>query len=335
MPRRIRKLPLALVVMFLLALLALIVLSAGRTPARPPLPNPNGYDDFLKAAALLSGDVANASTLDHDGLRALVSINAESLRLLRLGLTRGCSVPTDVAIMNLGAMVSDLGKLKALALLLRAEGRLAELEDRPADAAHNYVEALHFGNEISHGGLLINRLVGVACEAIGATPLAKLATGLSCEQARPLIAELEKIDTARVTWKEIRQNENRFARSQIYKIGNPIALLTGWWQGRQARQKAEARHTIAVAHVRLLVVELALRCYQSEQRRAPARLEELVPGYLQRVPLDPFSGQWLVYRPQGTNWQLYSVGTDKVDDGGMPAGRGTSSKGDLFFDSPW
>ena len=32
-------------------------LHAGPTPARPPLPNPNGYDDFLKAASLLTGDV--------------------------------------------------------------------------------------------------------------------------------------------------------------------------------------------------------------------------------------------------------------------------------------
>jgi hypothetical protein len=335
MPRKTRTLVLALVVIFVLAALTVVVVSTGRTPARPPLPNPNGYDDFLKAGALLNGDLGNASTLDHDGLRALVSTNAESLRLLRLGLTRGCSVPTDVAIMNLGAMMSDLGTLKALALLLRAEGRLAELEERPVDAAQNYIEAIRLGNEISRGGFFINRLVGVACEAIGATPLAKLAPALTGEQARPLIAELEKIDTAHVTWKEIRRNENRYARSQFSRIGKPIGILMAWWQGRQARQKAEARHTLAVAHVRLLVVELALRCYQSEQGRAPARLEELVPRYLQRVPPDPFGNQPLVYRLQGTNWQLYSVGTDKVDDGGMPVGRGTSSKGDLFFDSPW
>ena len=71
----------------MVAMLTVVFLFVGRTSPPSPLPNPNGYDDFLKAAALLTGNVGNASTLDHEGLRALVSTNAESLRLLRLGLT--------------------------------------------------------------------------------------------------------------------------------------------------------------------------------------------------------------------------------------------------------
>jgi hypothetical protein len=51
--------------------------------------------------------------------------------------------------------------------------------------------------------------------------------------------------------------------------------------------------------------------------------------------MDPFSRQSLVYRSQGTNWLLYSLGTDRVDDGGKPVGRGPESKGDIFFDSLW
>jgi len=63
-----------------------------------------------------------------------------------------------------------------------------------------------------------------------------------------------------------------------------------------------------VAHERLLAVELALRCYQVEQGHPPARLDELATKYLSHVPEDPFSGQPLVYRAQGTNWLLHSVG---------------------------
>ena len=47
-----------------------------------------------------------------------------------------------------------------------------------------------------------------------------------------------------------------------------------------------------------------------------------------------FSGKPLVFRPQGTNWLLYSIGTDHVDDGGKPKGRGIEGKGDLSFDTP-
>src|SRR5690242_19687127 len=101
MARNIRTMLLALVVILVLAMLAVVVLFVGRTPPTPPLPNPNGYDDFMKAAGLLTGDVSNASALDHDSLRALMSTNSESLRLLRLGLTRVCSLPTDSAMTNM------------------------------------------------------------------------------------------------------------------------------------------------------------------------------------------------------------------------------------------
>jgi hypothetical protein len=90
-----------------------------------------------------------------------------------------------------------------------------------------------------------------------------------------------------------------------------------------------------VAREHLLIAELALRCAKVEHGRVPATLKELVPPYLQRVPLDPFTGRPLIYRPQATNWLLYSVGVDGVDDGGKPVSQGLSAKGDIFYDSPY
>src|SRR5579864_9215709 len=47
MLRRVRPLLLTFAVIVTLTALGLIVLTTGRTPQRSPLPNPNGYDDFL------------------------------------------------------------------------------------------------------------------------------------------------------------------------------------------------------------------------------------------------------------------------------------------------
>jgi len=302
------------------------------------LPNPNGYDDFLNAAALLTGDVGNASAFDHDGLRALVFTNSEALRLLRLGLTRDCSVPTESAMKNFEGMVTDFQNLRRLVQLLAAEGRLREMDNRLGDAAQCYVDAIHFGRKISRGGFIINRLVGIACEALGDSALSKLAPKLGYQEARPVIAELEKAENGEVTWAEVRRNDKRFAQYQRSKEFNPITWVMTWWQARRTRQLAEMRHKRAAAHLRLLIAELALRCYQSEHGLAPTGLEQLVPKYLQRVPSDPFTGQSLVYRPQSRNWLLYSVGENGVDDGGSPVGRsvsGTVTSGDIFYDSPY
>lgn len=55
-------------------------------------------------------------------------------------------------------------------------------------------------------------------------------------------------------------------------------------------------------------------------------LAELVPGDLAELPLDPWSGKPFVYRqrseqevkdnPKGWPYVLYSVGPDRVDNGG-------------------
>jgi hypothetical protein len=318
--------------------LALIFLRLASPPAPAPLPNPNGYDDFRNAAAQLVGDPGNASTLDRDRLRALISTNADALRLVRLGLSRQCALPADSAMANVPGMLSQLADEKRLAQLLAAEGRLAEMDNRAADAARSYVDAIRFGNEISRGGFIIVRLVGVACEAIGQQPLSKLAPKLSREEARQVMVDLEKIDQSRVTWQDTMGNENRFAHNQLRKGLNPFVWVITRPQAWRSRRVAETRHKRIVVHLRLLTLELALRVYQASQGRAPASLDQLLPQYLESVPTDPFNGKPLIYRPQQTNWSLYSVGEDAVDDGGKPVVRSVSgkvTKGDIFYDSPY
>ena len=331
MSARLRIRLLILVPVAALAVVVLLAITLGRAPARLPLPNPNGYDDFLKAGAAVSGSVWDYPTLDHDSLRDIVSTNAEALRLLRLGLTRQCSVPTDDAMTN---VMSGLAGMKRLVQLLAAEGRLREIDNQPAEAARSYLDAIRFGNEISRGAI-IHRLVGVACEAMGRSPLAKLAPRLKPEESRQVIADLEKIEKTRVTWDEVQRNESGFVRYHLRK--NPHLLFVwaiSWWQNRTALQRAQTKHNRIVAYERLLAAELSLRCCQSETAHPPARLAELVPNYLSHVPLDPFSGQPLIYRPHGTNWLLYSVGPDGVDNSGKRIASATATHGDLFFDSP-
>ena len=59
---------------------------------------------------------------------------------------------------------------------------------------------------------------------------------------------------------------------------------------------------------------LALKLYHIEYGTLPETLDELVPDYLDRVPLDDMDGQPIRYDPAGKI--LYSIGVDLVDNGG-------------------
>ncbi len=63
---------------------------------------------------------------------------------------------------------------------------------------------------------------------------------------------------------------------------------------------------------------LALRAYEVVEGRLPESLDDLVPDYLDTVPIDAFDGRPLRFRPEQRI--VYSVGTDFSDAGGESEG---------------
>ncbi len=82
-----------------------------------------------------------------------------------------------------------------------------------------------------------------------------------------------------------------------------------------------------------LLVTIAILRYKNDNNRFPSSLDELVSaGYLQTLPLDPYSNGALVYRPKGDSFTLYSVGENFIDDGGTEPNRSVSTlSGDIVF----
>src|SRR6266404_4729029 len=109
----------------LLLVTAFILHSMRPAPAPPPLPDPNGYDDFVAAGKMVSDDYSSYTEKSQQELKAFVSKNSEALKLARKGLTRGCRVPLVYSFTD-PAFLQNLGKLKAVAFMFAAEGRLAE-----------------------------------------------------------------------------------------------------------------------------------------------------------------------------------------------------------------
>ena len=64
----------------------------------------------------------------------------------------------------------------------------------------------------------------------------------------------------------------------------------------------------------------ALERHHMERGQYPESLTELVPQFIEQLPVDPINGRPMKYRRTNDGkFLLYSVGWNETDDGGTPA----------------
>jgi hypothetical protein len=296
MRHKIRTLLLTLIVVGVLAVVALLTFTATKPAPLPPLPNPNGYTDLVKAAQMLALVPDDYRTASAEELRGFISTNAAALQLARTGLGRECRVPLDYSATSTNHL-DELSLLKRLAIAFAAEGRLAEMDNRCADAAKSYLDIIHLATESARGGVMIDQMLGTAIEAIGTSQLQKLVSQLDAPACRETAATLETLDAQRQSWDLVLQQEKEWSlrafpglRNRIFapitaKMTKPVEQRTG--------QKFKAQQT----RTRQLLIGLAARSYELEKGRRPASLADLVPGYLKAIPQDSVTGTNIVFTP--------------------------------------
>jgi hypothetical protein len=264
-----------------------VVFTGGNGPAARPLPNPNGYDDFVKAGQMVKGNPDDYAKMSKQELAALVATNTESLKLIQLGLNRECVMPVEYATNYHEKVITELSSFKAMALLLRGEGLLAELEGRTNDAANIYLEGIKFGQESTRGGLLMSKLVDVACESIAMYPLTRLTSGLGAEQCRQVAKALESIDANEEPLLETLEREKLWTRKTF---GLETQLMGTLFNGPIHDTAVSRMHTTQQTR-RELMIAFAARAYELENGKPPANVTDLVPDYLKAVPKDPVTGK--------------------------------------------
>lgn len=153
-----------------------------------------------------------------------------------------------------------------------------------------------------------------------------------------------------IAFREALQGPNRFeARSRVHGVGDPVDQYI-----QEVRSHPDPRTFVcgmflpalsssmdktlrAQAAASLGMTACALERYRLAQGKYPESLKELVPAYLDAVTLDPLNNEPLHYRATGEGWfQLWSVGVDGKDDGGVlqqVRTDGARLGGDLDF--PW
>jgi len=282
------------------------------------LPNPNGYDDLVRAGESFTNVTVPERGDAVDVLRAFVKKHASALQIARTGLDRECEIPLRYDSEDI--WLGNLQNARNMTRAFYAESLLAEEEGRMDDAMRIHYDNIRLGNATTHGGLLIHRLVGMAIRGIGISGLNDLIEGLSSEQCRELIEILETSEGG------LEPLENCLTRERIWAdhaFGwqGRFLNLADWLSGSDVASMEGAQYVDLriKTRTRLLIGALAIRSYQLERGELPDTLADLMPEYLPAVREDPFSGKALIYRRNEDGYVLYSVGKDGVDDGGHRA----------------
>ena len=87
-----------------------------------------------------------------------------------------------------------------------------------------------------------------------------------------------------------------------------------------------------VARAACARMALAVEQYRLSTGRLPETLDQLVPTLVSRVPLDPFDGLPLRFRPLDTGYVVYSVGQDLMDNQGEARKTGSDRKHQTSWD---
>ena len=260
-------------------------------PPATPLPNPNGYENLVKAGVMLANDTGDFTETNAAQVRKIVSINAAALSLARAGLSNQCRVPVQYSEFFNSNHVSDLAPIKFLARAFIAEGRLAEMENRPADAAKSYLDTFHLGSEAARGGLLIDGLVGIAIEEIGRDHLQKLVPHLDAIVCRATADALEVLDSNKQSWDELMQQESAWSHAAFHGWRYELARLREHKSVTPAMAATRRKLNAQEQKTRGLIIVLAARAYELDKGHPPASAADLVPEYLKAVPKNPVTGK--------------------------------------------
>lgn len=288
----------------------------GEGPVEKPLPSSqNGYFLLLQAAAQMTGnDPTQGSTSPtKEQLRAYTNANAAALKTVRRALRVSCEIPVLSSQQDVKPHFHELAELRNLARMVRAEGRTHEAEGDFDGASQCYLRIVRMGESL-RGGVVVDGLVVIVVSAIGRRELLQVLPRLAGNVSLATARELAHLQEDAERPEAVLKREREFSRVVAGVFVPMVARLSGETTSLERKFLWKAR--ISRAALSLCAIEFAAHAFQQQEKRLPQNLEELVPGYLPRLPSDSVSKKPFVYRVVAGSVLVYSVGKNGVDEQG-------------------
>ena len=254
------------------------------------LPNPNGYDDFVKAGQMVNrpldhqGHLADYRDLSLEELQTHAASNAAALQLVRTALEQPSLVPIQNHSEWFGKHLKELSTFKDITQVFMLAGRLAQLEGKTNEAVNLYLDSIRFAHKSNRGGVVVHTALVRNQESMGLTGLKTVAAALDAVQCRQIATVLEELDKQQEPWGRYSSRDlNYTLRAEIKYLFS----LENW----RSNQRFKARFLQAQLLRRHNILAFAARAYELETGSPPTNATALVPIYLKKVPIDPTSGR--------------------------------------------
>jgi hypothetical protein len=234
-------------IVVLLAALGAILFWPAPPPPEPPLPVPNGYDDLLKAGAMVDVPYGLPAEGNPNALRASLEMHRDALALAREGLAKEFRLPGD----SFSAV-----PLLRLRRLLESEGLLHESEGRASEAARSYRDLVLLGLQMRRGALPVPVLSGTAFEMAGIERLLALRPRLGRQDRLETAGALEGMLPLEEPIEEVLSRHAAFERrfSLYDRLSYQIHVLLDREKSMDERTREASAE--AAAHLRILIADL-------------------------------------------------------------------------------
>ncbi|MEM9352292.1 MAG: hypothetical protein AAGA92_04705 [Planctomycetota bacterium] len=283
------------------------------TPLPPiELPNPNGYDDIVAAGRIAPLKELQGIARDKKSgvplSKAIVKLEPV-YELIDQSLAKPIVSPHYHPNESEQSRRDTEAELSALmALSFRADAAIRQSKiDRSVDDLFNILRVgRSLKNDIGHAWTASRWSESIFINLVS-SGLPHFDPGTCRQIAQQCISH----DSTRQPVKDLTQRRRIIDDNHDWKnnLWNTLADISGedhyaWIEDWQKSKSVD---------MRLLITQLGVQAYYSERGALPASLDQLVPNYLDAIPLDPFGDGPLRSVRGRRSLTVYSVGRDGLD----------------------
>lgn len=262
--------------------------------------------------------------------------NLFGLGLEELGLNTVVAVVyhgdyTAEELARMAEQFDRLAPLEPMAEEFRGGERLWMLEIVQFQATGQAIDEAYTGEIVTLPGVDWNIAMRMANQHYDRMERAASAPpGLDRDQiAAEVGIELERAEEeARNRWRWAASIFSRKSRSELVGHMHLSVLLPAVYSAIHADDQVRVRQLQARAAI-------ALAQYRAAHGEYPDKLAQLVPEFAEQEPQDLFTGQPLKYIRTAEGYQLYSVGPNRQDDGGLDANQDDTGTLDRDLHDDW